>query len=548
MVLIGTIICSVSAIGICIAISRYRFKNRLAFTNVEETECVDNKDELLSEIDRFEELKNNLVRVKKNIDELEIPVPEQLTSFDDTESSLNKLNVFFEKHSKMAVGTEAFILSILPVSQTGEALASFASVAPDLLSDTFTNAMEAMKNGMSFDSIENCLSRFCEGIAHTSTKAIGSAVMHHDYFGALLEPIKSGVLEVTGINDSIQSISTSVHDMSDVLNNASELSIDPTDMTDLDFSGHIPVATIAISSFREFNLLVKNKTNVFNSLKNISLDAVGAGGGGLVGAKTGALVGSIFGPLGSLAGGIIGGVAGAIGGRTITNEIKQRPLKNAIEQFNTSNSRRISETKQKSREMLQHIEMYSLNKRTEFKENKILNEVPVVYNDDTILGITLIIYQAFIDHINTMKENVMKLKKSFWYSDKKYGLIADCYDNRIIILEKQLPTMDEISTNSDIALKKILSIEFPKSSNNSSYKKKYEECRDELKQMNDKNNSSILVWSYMINGLYQKTLNDIAAESNKQMTIFNRFVENWKHTMQTLENKINIEKGKLGLK
>ncbi len=520
----------------------------MAFTNVEETECVDNKDELLSEIDRFEELKNNLVRVKKNIDELEIPVPEQLTSFDDTESSLNKLNVFFEKHSKMAVGTEAFILSILPVSQTGEALASFASVAPDLLSDTFTNAMEAMKNGMSFDSIENCLSRFCEGIAHTSTKAIGSAVMHHDYFGALLEPIKSGVLEVTGINDSIQSISTSVHDMSDVLNNASELSIDPTDMTDLDFSGHIPVATIAISSFREFNLLVKNKTNVFNSLKNISLDAVGAGGGGLVGAKTGALVGSIFGPLGSLAGGIIGGVAGAIGGRTITNEIKQRPLKNAIEQFNTSNSRRISETKQKSREMLQHIEMYSLNKRTEFKENKILNEVPVVYNDDTILGITLIIYQAFIDHINTMKENVMKLKKSFWYSDKKYGLIADCYDNRIIILEKQLPTMDEISTNSDIALKKILSIEFPKSSNNSSYKKKYEECRDELKQMNDKNNSSILVWSYMINGLYQKTLNDIAAESNKQMTIFNRFVENWKHTMQTLENKINIEKGKLGLK
>lgn len=201
--------------------------------------------------------------------------------------------------------------------------------------------------------------------------------------------------------------------MGDVLSNAAELSIDPTDMTDLDFSGHIPVVTIAISSFREFNLLINNKTNALNSLKNIGLDAVGAGGGGLVGAKAGALVGSIFGPLGSLAGGIIGGVAGAIGGRSITNEIKQRPLKNAIEQYNKSNTTRISETKQKSRDMLRQIEAFSNEKRNEFKENKILKYVPVVYNEDTVLGITLILYQAFLLHINNMKENVLKLKNPF---------------------------------------------------------------------------------------------------------------------------------------
>ena len=66
--------------------------------------------------------------------------------------------------------------------------------------------------------------------------------------------------------------------------------------------------------------------------------------------------------------------------------------------------------------------------------------------------------------------------------------------------------------------------------------------------MNDKNNSSILVWSYMVNGLYQKTLNEIANFSNNQMTAFNQFVAQWKNTLSSLENKVNIEKGKLGLK
>jgi phage tail tape-measure protein len=41
------------------------------------------------------------------------------------------------------------------------------------------------------------------------------------------------------------------------------------------------------------------------SLKNVSLDAVGAGGGGLAGAKAGAFAGSLFGPIGTLIGSIV---------------------------------------------------------------------------------------------------------------------------------------------------------------------------------------------------------------------------------------------------
>lgn len=80
------------------------------------------------------------------------------------------------------------------------------------------------------------------------------------------------------------------------------------------------------------------------------------------------------------------------------------------------------------------------------------------------------------------------------------------------------------------------------------YKKKFKERSKELQDMNDRNNSSVLVWSYMVNGLYQKTMNEFADFSNNQMNEFNQFVALWKETLSSLESKVNIEKGKLGIK
>lgn len=540
-----------AGLGTGIIISKKRFNNKIYDAGCKSTSSVAQDQTLSDEINRYERLKVNLVKVKKNIDELDIPMPENLTIYDDTESSLNKLSKFFEEYSKSTTGTEAFILSILPVSQTGEALCSFVSVAPDLLSSAFSNSVTALKDGMTIpgiDDISTCLSKFCEGMAHTSHRALGSALQHHDYMGALLKPVKNGLIEMTGLHDATGSLAESIHDMGDVLGNATELSIDPTDLTDLDFSGHIPVATIAISSYREFNLLMKKKTDTMTSLKNIGLDAVGAGGGGLVGAKAGALAGSLFGPIGTLIGGIAGGIAGAIGGRAITNEIKQRPLKNAIEAYQTGATRMKDETRNKSRNMLDSIRSFTSEKRAAFKNDKMLKEIPVVDSEATIISITLILYQAVTEHIVSMKQKVEEMKKSFWYSDNKYGLIVSDYEKRIADIERQLPLAKNIETNPKLALESLLSLQIPNQKDSPVYKKKIVECSKELKEMNDKNNSSILVWSYMLNGLYQKTLNEIADFSNNQMTAFNRFVEQWKQKMSSLENQVNVEKGKLGLK
>lgn len=545
------VVCVAAGVGTGIIVSKKRFDNNVSDAESKSASPLALDKSLSDEINRFEQLKANLVTVKKNIDHLDIPVPEKLTNWDDTESSLNKLSKFFEKHSKSTAGTEAFILSILPVSQTGEALCSFASVAPDLLSSAFTNSVSALKDGMTIpgiDDVSTCLSKFCEGMAHTSHRALAQALQHHDYMGALLQPVKSGIVEMSGLHDASSSLTESIHDMGDVLGNAAELSIDPTDLTDLDFSGHIPVITIAIASFREFNLLMDNKTDTMTSLKNIGLDAAGAGGGGLVGAKAGALAGSLFGPVGALIGGIVGGIGGAMGGRALTNEIKQKPLKNAIEAYQANANQMKTETRDKSRNMLQMISDFTSEKRMAFKSDKILKEIPVVESEGTVVSITLILYQAVTEHIDSMKKKVGKMKSSIWYSDNKYGIILANYEGRIAELERQLPSAKNIERNPKLALESLLALQIPSQKADPIYKKKFVECSKELKEMNDKNNSSILVWSYMVNGLYQKTLNEIANFSNNQMTAFNQFVAQWKNTLSSLENKVNIEKGKLGFK
>lgn len=543
-------VCIASSVGIGIIISKKRFDNNISDAKNTNSSPVAPNNTLNKEIGRYEQLKTNLVTVKNNVDRLNIPIPEPLTNWDDAESSLNKLSQFFEKYSKSTAGTEAFILSILPVSQTGEALCSFAEVLPGSLSSAFTDSVNALKDAATIpgiDDISTCLSKFCEGVIHMNHHGLATALQHHNYMGALLAPVKSGIVEMSGMHDAANSLTESMHNMGCELGNAVELSLDPTDLTDLDFSGHIPVITIAISSFREFNLLMDNKTNALTSLKHISLDAVGAGGGGLVGAKAGAIAGSLFGPVGTLIGGIVGGIGGAMGGRALTNNIKQQPLKNAIADYQNNASIMKSETRDKSREMLQSINTFANEKNNAFKGDKLLKEIPVVESENTVLGITMIIYYAVVEHVKSMKDKVQKLEKSFWYSDSKYSVIVNGYKQRIADLEKQLPPIKNIENNPKLALEALLAVQIPNQKSNPIYKKKFLECSKELKEMNDKNNSSILVWSYMINGLYQRTMNEIADYTNSQMTAFNQFIAKWKQKMSSLENKVDIEKAKLGL-
>lgn len=529
-----------AGIGTGVIVSKKRFETNLEDAQNTSSSPVRCDKSVENEINRYEQLQNNLVIIKKNIDKLDITLPEQVSNAENVESCLNKISSFFEKNSKSAVGTETFILSLLPKSQIGESLSSLNEVVmhlPNIGSDIIS----ALKDNVTLPSMNDIMhlsspffSDFANGMASSHAHSIGGV-------------LTGGLKEVTGLNDAVASIKDSFHDIGTEI--VSNINVDAlTDISDLDFSGHIPVITIAISSFRELNLLMDNKTDAMTSLKNISLDAAGAGGGGIVGAKAGAIAGSLFGPVGAIIGGIVGGIGGAVGGRTLTNEIKQKPLKNAIEAYQTNANRMKKETNEKSRVMLHDIGQYTSDKRNAFKNDNIIKEIPVVGNESIVVNIAVVIYTAITDHITSMKEKVDKMKSSFWYSEGKYGEIVSSYEKRISNLEKQLPPVENVRKNPQLSIETLLALQIPNQKADPIYKKKITECSKELKELNDKNNSSVLVWSYMVNGLYQKTLNEIVDYTNNQMNAFTDFLNQWKQTMVSLENKVNTEKGKLGLK
>ena len=328
------------SVGIGCYVSKSKFDKSMSDLSSGSSDDAVDLNCLQAEIDRIDELKKNLREVKENVEALDIPTPESIGYYDDANSSLNKLSRFFEEHSSATVGTEQLILSLLPSSQLGESLHSLAQIVPpDVGHAVFGDALSALKDGVHSIPTTEFLHRFVEGSSHLSSMAMLSmrnAMEHHDILGACLTPIKSGAMEALGVHDATHNLVNSLHDVgNEMLSSASTVDVgDLTSMTDVDIIGHVPVVTIALSSFREFQLLSDDKTNYITSLKNIALDAVGAGGGAIVGAKGGAGIGfAIGGPIGAFIGGIIGGIGGGIGGRAITNNIKTQPLKKAIAEY-----------------------------------------------------------------------------------------------------------------------------------------------------------------------------------------------------------------------
>jgi hypothetical protein len=125
--------------------------------------------------------------------------------------------------------------------------------------------------------------------------------------------------------------------------------------------------------------------------------------------------------------------------------------------------------------------------------------------------------------------------------------VLSAYKERIKKLETQLIPIENIKANPVLAIESLLSIRMPKEVKPSEYEKHLSSCADELKELNNKNDSSILVWTYMVNGAYQKALNDITEYNNGEMESLNQLYSHWKSVMTELGNKVDREKSKLGL-
>lgn len=544
----------VIAIVTGLLISRHRFKTKIQ--NLSKNASAENEEsiQLSKELSRIDELKRNLVTVQRNVESLDFPLPEQLSKFDTTQTTLNKLSAFLEKHNLAVAGSEQVILSVLPVSQIGQSLSSMCEVLPSKLGEKiFGDAFASLKDGIHSDSVTDFLDKFIHGASHLSHNALHSMSMaceHHNYFSAAFTPIKSGLIEATGMSDAGHNIVHSIQNLGSDMFNAVETCSSVGDLastTDFDVTGHVPVITIALSSFREYQLLAADKTNVIVSLKNISLDAIGTGGGAVAGAKAGALIGSAFTPIGTIIGALIGGVIGGICGRSITNKIKLIPLKNAIKKYEINYNQMKSETETQSKQALSAIRNVAEKQRESFKKSKLLHDMPIADTSNVVSLIALSIYKCIVDETIKMKSKANKLRKSIWYSKKKHGMVISTYEKTADDILAQMPLADKIQNDPKSALNILIRLNIPTYTEHEAFQKKIAECRNELKELNDKNDSSLLMWSYMVNNLYKKTLNDIAAHSNEQMKSLDKLFSTWKKTMDKLSSKVEKEKGRLGL-
>lgn len=99
-------------------------------------------------------------------------------------------------------------------------------------------------------------------------------VSHHNIASAALTPLKSGAMEALGVNDATRELAHSITSMGNDMNTALEASQcidDFTNASDFDITGHIPVVTIAISSFREYQLLTEDKNGLYYFIEKYSV-------------------------------------------------------------------------------------------------------------------------------------------------------------------------------------------------------------------------------------------------------------------------------------
>ena len=100
---------------------------------------------------------------------------------------------------------------------------------------------------------------------------------------------------------------------------------------------HFPVVTVCLSGWREGKLLLDGSTDLTRSATNVALDAAGTGLGGVAGKLTGAAIGTVICPgIGTVIGGFLGAIAGGLGGRAISNNVKEVPLREAREKYLTT--------------------------------------------------------------------------------------------------------------------------------------------------------------------------------------------------------------------
>lgn len=543
----------VCGIIVWLVLSKRKFDTNLKLISDQNLYNFEINPNITEEFDKLKSFPIIYKNTEAKIDRLRVPTIDSIPNSSSLQTKLKKLSDFSENYNKSFITAEQFILSVLPTSQIGESLHSIAqTLPPDLGHQLLGDFLEPIKEGLHPESFNSFFQTFIHGMHNTDTfHGMTEALREHNVIGLIKKPIVNGLKEALGVNEGLHNVTTSMHNIStDMISNANEV-VDIeglTDFSDFDTSGHFPVMTVFFSSFREIGLLCEDKTDWITSIKNISLDAAGTGVGAVGGAKVGAAIGTFFCPgIGTAIGGLIGSIGGGIAGRKVTNNIKMKPLKEAIANYESNSKQMKYESQREVDNTLDIIRSNSTKNNEELKQH-IEKLKPELLDHQTVLVNMAEGLKGYFTQESLYMQKIRdELSSSIWFSNKKHQELLDGFDNQ---LNEYTQKLNSISYNADPQniILTLIHISILGEDIFSRLQPQVEYCIDNITKLNNQNNNNILLWTYSSNKVHNHFLAKTSEYSSQKINSLSSFLKQWNNKMELLERTVTREKEKLGLK
>lgn len=516
------------------------------------------KEELVIQIDKYNNTDYVVDNLKQNLRQLPFPIPAEPLQDQTIKVIAENLTKTFAERGVAFVGMEQFLLMVLPPEKVTECLIFATETVfehgTDAMSESFISVkaslLEGVVNIQDPEIIKECFEHFCSAILDYFKEADNVS----DFINALESGgVRAAFLQIITADTVFQTLDPAfnftehldeiqdtwahhLHETTYSIGNHVYHTIIPSP------TFHIPVITIIKSGIRELDLLADEKTEVETAFKNIALDVVGTGGGAFLGAKAGFLAGSFFPGVGNLVGSIIGAIGGAMGGRFLTNSIKEIPLQTAIENYKNSFDSMLSDLALFLSQSVLEIRNYSINEKKRFHES--INNMPRFdAGKPELVMIANELANAQLDDIKTQRLNIQPFTKSIFSFTFKNRAKLKKIKGVLNSMEKAIPKRDLINLKPHEAMKLIREFHYFEN-------RRFEaELKTSTVFLNKKNADFyrvLMMWLVKSKSEYDTSISKINSLLKERIEEYGRKSESWKYKLNSYRNTINIEKAKLG--
>lgn len=316
----------------------------------------------------------------------------------------------------------------------------------------------------------------------------------------------------------------------------------------------IPVLTLLGSSIREIRILSDNKTTLEDAFANIMLDAAGTGGGGLAGFA----IGNLFFPG---VGGIVGGIIGALGGRSASNKLKRLDYEEAMKRYKAA-FRQATEAQDEAATSY-HRRMSRAIQRARKHRQQVLMDFPEISSLDKAICLLAVRLNVFLhDQVNVVQKNLSRaaieakeMARNPGFLSRLGGLNEErmkrliSHEHRHLHQEltsfrKSLTSKDDAEHNPKKFLHFVAGLETLPLENDKGIRL----TAQGLLSLVEVQTAILIAWAHAVSISERQGAVSVMQTANKGLNIFKSETETHVQAVKITEQKVEIQKGKLGMK